>query len=290
MVSTVDDLRSAVAAARGAGQRIGVVPTMGALHAGHLSLVEASCRAYGFTVVTLFVNPTQFGPGEDFQRYPRPMAKDLELLSAYPVDLVFTPALETMYPPGSATFVEVGPVADAWEGAYRPGHFRGVATVVLKLFNLVAPDVAFFGQKDFQQTLVVRRMVRDLDLPVEIRICPTLREPDGLAMSSRNTYLSATERRQALVLYRSLRLAEHLVASGELRATEVLLPRMRALLATEPAVQVQYVTIVDPQTLLPVDDISAGAVALIAAKVGATRLIDNTFLVHPTKAYLCGQS
>ena len=279
-VSAPEDLRDAVAAARRASKRIGVVPTMGALHAGHVSLVEASCRECGFTVVTIFVNPTQFGPGEDFQRYPRPMANDLKLLSSYPVDLVFAPAQETMYPPGSATFVDVGPMAEAWEGDHRPGHFRGVATIVLKLFNLVAPDAAYFGQKDFQQALVVRRMVRDLDVPVEIRVCPTVREPDGLAMSSRNVYLSSAERRQALVLSRSLRLAEHLVAGGERRATDVH-ARMRALLATEPEVQVQYVAIVDPQTLAPVDDVGAGAVALIAAKVGATRLIDNTILGRP---------
>jgi pantoate--beta-alanine ligase len=276
-VSVPEELRSTIAAARRAGKRIGVVPTMGALHAGHLSLVEASCRECGFTVATIFVNPTQFGPGEDFQRYPRPLANDLKLLSDYPVDLVFAPEQATMYPPGSTTFVDVGPVAEPWEGVHRPGHFRGVATVVLKLFNLVAPDVAWFGQKDYQQTLVVRQMVRDLDVPVEIRVCPTIREPDGLAMSSRNVYLSPTERRQAIVSSRSLRLAEHLVAAGE-RRTETLLARMQALLATEREVQVQYVAIVDPQTLAPVDEVGAGAVALIAAKVGATRLIDNVLL------------
>jgi pantoate--beta-alanine ligase len=266
-----------VADARRAGKRIGVVPTMGALHAGHLSLVEACCRECGFTVVTIFVNPTQFGPGEDFQRYPRTMDRDLELLAAYPVDLVFAPELETMYPPGSATVVDVGPIAAVWEGAHRPGHFQGVATVVLKLLNLVTPDVACFGQKDFQQTLVVRQMVRDLDIPVEIRVCPTVREPDGLAMSSRNAYLSPAQRQQALVLTRSLRLAEELVAGGERQADEIL-RHMRELLSTEPEVAVQYVTIADPQTLKPVDQIGAGAVALIAARVGATRLIDNVLL------------
>jgi pantoate--beta-alanine ligase len=253
---------------------------MGALHAGHLSLVEACCCECGYRVVTIFVNPTQFAPGEDFQRYPRDQARDLQLLSAHPVDLVFAPELEAMYPPGSATAIDVGPVAEPWEGVYRPGHFRGVATVVLKLFNLVAPDVAYFGQKDYQQTLVVKRMVQDLDVPIQIRVCPTVREPDGLAMSSRNAYLSPEERNQALVLSRSLRLAEELVGGGE-RRTEAILQRMQQMLAAEPGVQVQYVTLADPQTLAPLEQIERDAVALIAAQVGGTRLIDNLLLQAP---------
>lgn len=277
IVSAPSDVRAAIAKARNAGKRIGVVPTMGALHVGHVSLVEACCRESDFTIVTIFVNPTQFGPGEDFQRYPRTLEADLKLLSKHPVDLVFTPAVETMYPAGSATFVDVGPVATLWEGAHRPGHFRGVATIVLKLFNLTAPDVAFFGQKDFQQTLVIKQLVRDLDVPVEIRVCPTIREPDGLAMSSRNAYLSPTQRNQALALSRSLRLAEELVANGERRA-ETILARMHELLASEAGIAVQYVAIADPQTLASLDEIKQPAIALIAAKVGATRLIDNTWL------------
>lgn len=277
VITTSDELRSAVAAARRAGKRVGVVPTMGALHEGHLSLVKASCSECEFTVVTIFVNPTQFGPGEDYQRYPRTMEKDLELLGRYPVDFVFAPTVESMYPPGSETFVEVG-IGRGWEGEHRAGHFRGVATIVLKLFNLVTPDAAFFGQKDYQQTLVVRHMVRDLDLPIAIRVCPTVREADGLAMSSRNAYLSAAERRRAKILSRSLRLAEELFAGGE-RRTEVIRNKMQELLDSEPNVLVQYAIVVHPETLRRLDEIGdEGAVALIAAKVGTTRLIDNTLL------------
>ena len=277
IVSSPADLRAAVAHARRGGKQIGVVPTMGALHVGHLSLVEACCRESGFTIVTIFVNPTQFGPGEDYTRYPRTLEADLKLLSSQRVDLVFMPGVETMYPRGSATMIDVGPIAEPWEGAHRPGHFRGVATIVLKLFNLTAPDVAYFGQKDFQQTLVVQQMVRDLDVPVEIRICPTVREPDGLAMSSRNVYLSPTERNQALTLSQSLRLAESLVAAGEWQA-QTILQQMCERLNSSGGVDVQYVAIVDPTTLAPVAEIREPAVALIAAKVGATRLIDNTWL------------
>jgi pantoate--beta-alanine ligase len=275
VVRTADELRAAVAAARGQGKSIGVVPTMGALHAGHLSLVEACRRECGFTVVTVFVNPTQFGPGEDYQRYPRNLDRDLELLQS--VDLVFAPSVELMYPPGHSTLVDVPAVSEPLEGRHRPGHFRGVATVVLKLFNLVAADAAFFGQKDYQQTLVVRRMVKDLDVPLEIRVCATVREADGLAMSSRNVYLSPTERRQAQVLSRSLRLAEEMVAAGQCRAAAIL-ERMRELFAAEPAVQVQYIALVDPETLADVHEVTGPTVALVAANVGATRLIDNAML------------
>jgi pantoate--beta-alanine ligase len=256
---------------------VGLVPTMGALHEGHLSLVREARRMCDVVVVSVFVNPTQFGPGEDYQKYPRTLEADLRLLSRYPVDLVFTPAVETMYPAGSATLVDVGPVAKPWEGAHRPGHFRGVATVVLKLLNLTAPDVAYFGQKDFQQTLVIRQLVRDLDVPVEIRVCPTVREPDGLAMSSRNAYLSPAQRQQALALSQSLRLAEELVARGERRAS-VVLQQMRDLLARQPGIDVQYIAIADPRTLASVEELDGEAIALIAAKVGATRLIDNIWL------------
>lgn len=277
VVHTADALRAAVAAARGQGKSIGVVPTMGALHAGHLSLAEASCCECGFTVVTVFVNPTQFGPGEDFQRYPRNLNRDVELLGSQPVDLVFAPPVEQMYPPGHSTFVEVPAVSDPLEGQLRPGHFRGVATVVLKLFNLVSADVAYFGQKDYQQTLVVRRMVQELDMPIAVRVCPTMREADGLAMSSRNVYLSPAERRQSLVLSRSLRLADDLVQAGE-RSAAVILGRMRELFAAEPTVQMQYIALTHPDTLAEVNEVNGPTVALIAAKVGATRLIDNMIL------------
>jgi pantoate--beta-alanine ligase len=276
-VTSPDQLRGAVAAARGDGKSIGVVPTMGALHEGHLSLVEASCQQRHFTIVTIFVNPTQFGPNEDFTRYPRTLERDLQLLSRFPVDLVFTPSTEVMYPQGHATTVDVGRVAEPLEGRFRPGHFQGVATIVLKLFNLVGADVAFFGQKDYQQTLVVRQMVRDLDVPIEIVVCPTVREADGLALSSRNVYLSPSQRQQALVLSRSLRHAEQLVHAGERSAARVL-EAMRQMFAAEPEIDVQYIALADPDTLAEVHEIDQPAVALIAAKVGTTRLIDNLIL------------
>jgi pantoate--beta-alanine ligase len=274
VVSKPADLRVAVAAVRRDGQSIGLVPTLGALHAGHLSLVEAAHRECGFTVVSIFVNPTQFGPHEDYTRYPRPLARDLELLAAAGVDLVFAPEVETMYPPGCTTTVDVGPVAKPLEGHFRPGHFRGVATVVLKLLSLVAPNVAYFGRKDYQQSLVVRRMVADLDLPVELRICPTVREPDGLALSSRNAYLSPSARRKALALSRSLRRAQELAAAGRRDATEVLAD-MRRLFAEHADVQVDYLILADPETLADVSTIEPGTVALVAARVEGTRLIDN---------------
>lgn len=277
VVTTADKLRAAVAEARRHGKSIGLVPTMGALHAGHVSLVDASCRRCGFTVVTIFVNPTQFGPHEDFSRYPRTLDRDLELLSQYPVDLVFAPPTEAMYPPGHGTTVDVGKVAEPLEGRCRPGHFQGVATIVLKLFNLVAADVAFFGQKDYQQTLVVRQMVRDLDVPIEIVVAPTVREADGLALSSRNVYLSPSERQQALTLSRSLRHAEQLVQAGQRSAARVL-DEMRRMFAAEPGIDVQYIALADPDTLADVEQIDRPTVALIAAKVGTTRLIDNRIL------------
>jgi pantoate--beta-alanine ligase len=277
VVHHLADLRAAVAAARRAGRSVGLVPTMGALHAGHLSLVDACRRECGQTVVSVFVNPTQFAPGEDFDRYPRPFAADLQLLTEREVDLVFAPSTQVMYPPGSTTQVDVGPVAEPLEGRFRPGHFRGVATVVLKLFHQVAPDVAFFGRKDYQQSLVVRRMTADLNLPIEIRVCPTIREADGLALSSRNVYLNATERRQALTLSRSLRLAKDLAAGGERNAATIL-HRMHALFAVEPDIRLDYIALADPDTLADLATIDADAVALIAARVGATRLIDNETL------------
>lgn len=250
---------------------------MGALHAGHLSLVEAAHRCEDFVVATIFVNPTQFGPNEDFRRYPRTLDADLAALAAAETDLVFVPDQTEIYGSRHATFVEVGPVAEPLEGQCRPGHFRGVATVVLKLFNIVAPDRAYFGQKDYQQTLVVRRLVVDLDLPIEIHVCRTLRERDGLAMSSRNAYLTADQRRQASVLYRSLRRAVELVAGGE-REAEALRAAMQDCLRTEPQVAVEYLAIVDRETLARLSVVDRPGLAAIAARVGETRLIDNELL------------
>ncbi len=276
VVTTVAELRSAVRTAKFPTHRIGLVPTMGALHAGHLSLVEQSKRECDFTVVTIFVNPTQFGPGEDFDRYPRDLQKDQELLGPLSVDLLFAPSREEMYLPGHATHVEVDQVADRWEGAIRPGHFRGVATVVLKLFNAVEPDCAYFGQKDYQQSVVIRRMTADLNLPIEIRVCAIVRDADGIALSSRNAYLSTDERKRALSLSQSLRAAEELVASGT-RDPKSIEAAMRKVLDAAP-VEVDYTALVHPDTLAPVDRVRPGDVALVAARVGATRLIDNTIL------------
>ena len=208
-------MRRPSAAARRAGKTVGLVPTMGALHAGHVSLIDAARAADGFVVVSIFVNPTQFGPKEDLSRYPRPLERDLEMCGAAGVDLVFTPDAATMYPPGFRTFVEVNELSDVLEGASRPGHFRGVATVVLKLFNLVQPDRAYFGQKDAQQVRIIRQMVRDLNVPVEVVVRPTVREPDGLALSSRNQYLDAEQRRKAVALNEALEEAEATIRAGE---------------------------------------------------------------------------
>lgn len=279
VVSTQHELRAAVGEARRAGRTIGLVPTMGALHAGHLSLVEAARQAGDFVVTTIFVNPTQFGPNEDFQRYPRPLEADLTALRAAKADLAFTPDLGEIYGPRHATFVEVGGLGEQLEGQRRPGHFRGVTTVVLKLFNMSTPDRAYFGQKDYQQTLVVRRMIADLDLPVEMIVCPTIREADGLALSSRNVYLKPGEREQAAALYRTLRRGSELVAGGE-RDAEVLLAAMQAMLREAPDVKLDYLGIVDPESLECVSVLDRTAIALIAARVGGTRLIDNEFL-HP---------
>lgn len=271
------ELRAAVQRARQAGRMIGLVPTMGALHAGHLSLVEASRAAGDFVVASIFVNPTQFGPHEDFERYPRTLNADLTALDAAGADLVFVPERKEVYRAEHATFVSVGAVAEPLEGACRPGHFRGVATVVLKLFNMASPGRAYFGQKDYQQTLVVRQMTADLDLPIEIHVCPTVREPDGLAMSSRNAYLSADERRQATALYRSLRRAAEMVKDGETN-TDVVRQAMLACFNDAPNAAIEYLEIIDRDTLQPLAMIDRSAVVAVAARVGKTRLIDNIFL------------
>jgi pantoate--beta-alanine ligase len=272
------EIFTAVTRWRREGKSVGLVPTMGALHAGHLSLVEAARRECDQTVVTIFVNPTQFGPHEDFQRYPRDLNADLEKLRPLGVNLVFAPPLEEMYPPGETTRVEVGSVAEPLEGQFRPGHFRGVATVVLKLFNAIPADVAYFGQKDYQQTLVVRRMVADLNVPIRIAVCPIVREPGGLAMSSRNVYLSPDDRRRALVLSQSLNLAEQMVADGE-RNPATILAQMRERFAQAGVDRIDYIALADPETLAPVTQIRGGTVALIAAHVGKTRLIDNRIIM-----------
>lgn len=271
---TETDLRQAVAAWRAAGERIGFVPTMGALHAGHLSLVRLAREHASKVVASVFVNPTQFGPNEDFNRYPRQPEADLGLLETAGCDLTFLPAVETIYPPGNATFVEPAGAAEGLEGACRPGHFRGVATVVCALFNLVRADVAVFGEKDAQQLAVIRQMVRDLHLPIEIVPGPTVREADGLAMSSRNAYLSPEERRAATVLHRALRAAATAISQGERRG-EAVRQRLREVLNTEPLARVEYAEVVDAETFQPVEALRGRLVLPLAVRIGGTRLIDN---------------
>jgi pantoate--beta-alanine ligase len=267
-------MNSFTAAVRSRAKSLALVPTMGALHEGHLSLVRQAKKECDVVVVSIFVNPTQFGPGEDFGRYPRSPEKDLEVLRALKVDAVFAPPSHTVYPPGFATFVDPGPLATVFEGALRPGHFRGVATVVLKLFIIVQPDLAVFGQKDFQQVVVIRRLVEDLNLAVKIVVCPIVREADGLALSSRNVYLNAEDRKAALVLFRSLKQAEEMVRAGEVDA-EKLVREMRKTIQAESRVQLDYAAIVDPSTLAPVAHAIPGSVALVAARLSTVRLIDN---------------
>jgi pantoate--beta-alanine ligase len=277
VVRTIAEARQACARFRAAGKSLGLVPTMGALHAGHLSLVRAAKECCDAVAVSIFVNPTQFGPKEDFSSYPRVFEQDCHTLEAAGVDVVFAPSVEEMYPPGASTFVEVEGLSDRLDGASRPGHFRGVATVVAKLFHIFAPDLAFFGQKDAAQVAVLRRMVRDLRFAVELKVCPTTREPDGLAMSSRNRNLSEEERRQALVLYRALSAAEKRFQGGEMDSGK-LIGEAQRILKEEPGVQVEYFRVVNPETLEDVADVSPGSLLAIAARVGATRLIDNLLL------------
>lgn len=277
VVTTAEDATRMVREARAAGRRVGLVPTMGALHEGHLSLARAARAACDLVVVTVFVNPTQFGPNEDYSRYPRTLDADLDLLSREGVDLVFTPVPDVMYPAGFSTYVEPPAVAGPLEGAFRPGHFRGVATVVLKLFLILPADVAYFGAKDWQQTLVIRRMTTDLNVPIQIEVCPTIREADGLAMSSRNRYLSSDERRRALALSGGLAAAAARFERGE-RRTETLEQAIREQLSSALVTDVDYAAVVDPETLERRDRTGERSIALIAARVGATRLIDNRLL------------
>jgi pantoate--beta-alanine ligase len=274
VISQGASLREAILTARAAGDTVGLVPTMGALHEGHLSLVDAARAECDLTVVSIFVNPSQFSPQEDFTRYPRDLDRDLSLLEERGCDLVFAPPVEEMYRPDDVTTIDVGPLAAALEGQSRPTHFRGVATVVMKLFQLAPADFAYFGQKDYQQTLVVGQMVADLNVPIEIRVCPTVREPDGLAMSSRNAYLSGDERRSAVALSQSLRLAEQLAARGE-RNVAAIRAKMEELLRRTGGVDLQYIAFVADGTISPVATITGPTIIALAAHVGQTRLIDN---------------
>lgn len=297
---TVEQARAAVAAARRRGRaahpnrepvspseraqpseegvRVALVPTMGSLHEGHVALIDRARERADYIVVSVFVNPLQFGPGEDLARYPRDLANDATLAARRGVDLLFAPSLDEMYPGGEpAVMVVPGDVAERLCGAFRPGHFQGVLTVVLKLFNIVGPDMAVFGQKDYQQATLIRRMVADLDLAVEIDVAPTLREEDGLARSSRNLYLDALERERATSLYRGLREADAAFRAGD-RDSAGLRERVRRVLEAQPEVRVQYVELVHPDTLVPVAEAAPGSVLAVAAFIGDTRLIDNLIL------------
>lgn len=274
LVGTVAETKSLCRQWRRDGKRIGLVPTMGYLHEGHLSLVRASKERDDVTVVSIFVNPAQFGPNEDFKKYPRDLDKDAAYLRQAGVDALFHPEAAEMYPPGYRTYVEVEGLQDRLCGKSRPGHFRGVATIVLKLFDVVAPDRAYFGAKDAQQVLILRRMARDLDLDVEVVTCPLVREPDGLALSSRNAYLAPPERKAALALSTGLRWAEKAVAAGERDAAR-LVAGVRSVIESEPLARIDYVEAVDPETLDSVAELRGEVLVALAVFIGATRLIDN---------------
>ena len=280
ILHTVHETREFIGLARGEGKTIGLVPTMGCFHEGHLSLMRRAREENGFVVVSLFVNPTQFGPSEDFREYPRDLDCDARLAEEVGVDLIFNPSVEEMYPEGYQTCVEVGKLSEGLCGASRPGHFRGVATVVLKLFNIVQPDRAYFGRKDYQQLKVIERMVRDLNLPVEIVGMPIVREPDGLAMSSRNAYLSPEEREAALALSKSLSYAQGLLGKGIVSGEE-LRRRVEEFIQRETLARIDYVAVVDPETLDRLAEVKDEAVLALAVRIGGTRLIDNALLARP---------
>ncbi len=285
VITTAAEMQAVCRELLRSGKSLGLVPTMGALHEGHLSLVRAA-RAHNQAVAaSIFVNPLQFGPSEDFSKYPRTFDRDKQLLEAEKVDLVFAPSAEEMYPKGAVTTVYVAELSEKLDGKSRPGHFKGVTTVVAKLFEIVRPDRAYFGQKDAAQVAVIRKMVRDLNVDIELVICPIVREPDGLALSSRNAYLTPEQRKQALVLYRSLTRVQTFADRGE-RSSAALIEAGKQVIADEPGARLDYFEIVDPNTLDPVPDISHGALVAVAAWVGTTRLIDNIVLHGPGQSQL----
>ena len=274
VAETIEKVRSLVKIARSEGRNIGLVPTMGALHIGHISLIEAAVKDCDFVVVSIFVNPTQFGPGEDFEKYPRPLQADLEICEKAGVDVVFAPSPQQIYPTENVTWVNVEKLTEPLCGRSRPVHFRGVTTVCTKLFNIVAPDVAYFGQKDAQQAIVIRRMVADLNMPLDIVICPTVREPNGLAISSRNQYLTAHQKKDAANIYKSLQTCRRMIEAG-ITETDQIVAKMRKLLQQIPSSEVEYVSIVDAETLESIEKIAGKVLAAVAVKIGPARLIDN---------------
>jgi pantoate--beta-alanine ligase len=278
VVDRIEAVRQAVAQARHGGATIGFVPTMGALHAGHAALIRAARAECGYVVVSIFVNPTQFGPNEDYARYPRTWEADCLLCAHEGVDLIFAPSVEEIYPPPYRTYVEVQELDEHLCGAKRPGHFRGVCTVVLKLFHIVQPDVAYFGQKDYQQARIIQQMVRDLHVPVQMRVLPTVRASDGLALSSRNQYLTPEQRQVAPRIYQALQHLRQQVAAGQ-RDAQQLTAQLHAALSAIPGVLIDYAEIVDADTLQPVPTIDRPAIAAVAVFLGSTRLIDNIHLL-----------
>ncbi len=274
VAETIESVRKLLEAARRDRKRIGFVPTMGALHAGHVSLFEAAAKECDFVVVSIFVNPTQFCPGEDFENYPRPLEADLKVCRKAGVDVVFAPTPKEMYPAENITWVAVEKLTEPLCGRSRPGHFRGVTTVCAKLFNIVTPDVAYFGQKDAQQAIVLKRMVRDLNMPLRVVVCPTVREPNGLAVSSRNQYLSAQQKRDAAKIYQSLERCRQMIA-GDIRDPRQIIAEMRNILQQVPSIQIEYVSIVDAETLEAAERIAGQVLVAVAVLLGPARLIDN---------------
>ena len=274
VAETIESMRSLIKAARGSGKQIGLVPTMGALHIGHISLIEAAMKKCDYVVVSIFVNPTQFVPGEDFEKYPRPFEADLAICKKAGVDAVFAPTPEQMYPEENLSWVNVKKITEPLCGQFRPGHFQGVTTVCSKLFNIVAPEVAFFGQKDAQQAIVISRMVADLNMPLEIVICPTVRESNGLAVSSRNKYLTAQQKQDAANIYNALQKCREMIDTGVKDTSEIII-EMRKILQKVPSIEIEYISIVDAKTLGNIDRIGGKILAAAAVRIGPARLIDN---------------
>ncbi len=274
VAETIESIRSLVRAARSDGKKVGLVPTMGALHIGHISLMEAAVKECDFVVVSIFVNPTQFVPGEDFKKYPRPLEADLKICRKAGADVVFIPTPEQMYPVENLTWVNVEKLTERLCGRSRPGHFQGVTTVCAKLFNIVASDIAYFGQKDAQQAIVIQRMVADLNMPLEIVICPTVREPNGLAVSSRNKYLTEQQKKDAANIYKSLQKCRQMIDAGVTETTEII-TEMSKILQQVPSIEIEYISIVDAETLRNIEQIAGKALAAVAVKIGPARLIDN---------------
>jgi pantoate--beta-alanine ligase len=277
IAKTIESVRRLIKAARRASKTIGFVPTMGALHTGHISLIEAAKKKCNFVVVSIFVNPTQFGPKEDFKKYPRPIKADLKMCRKAGVDCVFTPTPHEMYPSENLTWIDVEKLSEPLCGKFRPGHFRGVATVCAKLFNIVLPDIAYFGQKDAQQAIVIKRMVADLNMPLKIVVCPTMREKTGLAMSSRNQYLTPQQKKDAAYIYKSLQKCRQMIKQGVTDSKKII-TAMRKILRQIPSAQIQYVSIVDAETLQNIGKITGKVLAAVAVKIGPTRLIDNILI------------